>query len=230
MGSEKVDQIWTANRLNVTTRTVRNYVRDGLLKQYVVNNRAVYDRSEVEQLAIDQGSDVPALTRKTVFALVARIQKLEQDMEVMRRALAIQNAPLRPTNTEALELYQAASLSLGCRKWHLDEMKMWSTVFDRLDEPALQLIGSAAVLDKPWETFFQLCLAQINYISQLPGFATNLELQMLHKQLDEGRKKLRSSILIWIELHRGQSQVQDTLQVLEKGTNTLLRRLGGKSS
>lgn len=225
MGSEKVDQAWAANRLNITTRTVRNYVKSGLLKQYIEGNKAVYDRDEVEQMAIDKGSDAPALTRKTVFELTARIQKLEQDMEVMRRALEIQNAPLRPVGAEAVQLYQAACGSLGVGKWHPDEIQMWTTVFDRLDDVALRMIAEAAVLDKPWEVFFQLCIAQMNYLALVKDFKTNLGLQLLHKRLDEGRKKLRASVLIWIELHRGKSQIQEAVSVVETSSDALLRRL-----
>lgn len=225
MGSAKVDQTWTANRLSTTTRTIRNYVRDGLLKQYMQDNKPVYDREEVEQLAIDRGSDAPALTRKAVFALMNRVQKLEQDNEVIRRALDIQNSPLRPEPAEALGLYRAASLSLGAGKWHLDEMKTWATLYDRMDEVGLKLIGDAAVLDKPWEVFFKLCLAQLAQLVATPGFKTTLDLQILHKHLEEGRKRLRSAVLIWVELHRAQDPVMQVVQTMESGAGALLRRL-----
>lgn len=228
MGSALCSQEWAANRLNLTKRSVRSLVQRGLLKKQIVEGEVLYDQVEVEQLASERGTDYPVLNRRTFIELQTRLTKMEQDMAVVRRSMDISANPLRPTAHEAAQLYRAAGAALAAGKWTLEEMESWASIYDRLDEPALALIGEVAVEDKPWEVFFRLCTSQMLQVGTDKGFTTTLKLQEIHKKLDEGRKKLRGSILVWIELQRG-NPAEKALQAVENGVDDLKRRISGRN-
>lgn len=224
MGSALCTQEWVANRLNLSKRSVRGLVQRGFLKQQIVDGKPAYDRVEVEQLATDRGTDYPVMNRKSFLELQRRVSKLEQDMSVVRRAMDISAQPLRPNAMEANQLYKAAVASLAGGKWELEEIDAWSSIFDRLDEPALTSIGEAIVTDRPWEVFFRLLNGQMIQLGGEKNFATSLRLQELHKKLDEGRKKLRGTILVWMEMQRG-NPTEKALKSVENGLDDLKRRI-----
>lgn len=227
MGSALCDQEWVANRLGRSVRSIRNYVKRGLLKQQIRDGRPMYDREEIEQLAVELGTDFPALNRRSFIELQRRLTKLEQDMAVVRRSMEISDNPLRPSVPAAVQLYKHAVASLGAGQWALEEIEGWVEIFDRLDDAAMDAIGKAVVEDRPWEVFFRLCLKQIHRVSSSPDFRSSLALQELHKKLDQGRKKLRGVILVWLELHRG-NPAELALQAIEHGLEAVSKRLSGK--
>lgn len=214
-------------RLGRSKRSIHYYVRDGLLTKEVRSGEIVLRKEDVEQLAIELGTDQPAMNRKSFLLLSAKVRRLEMDMAVVKRALNVQTEPLRPSNEEALTLHRSASAALTIDRWNTDQAMMWAGVFDRLDEIALEAVGDATSNTRPWEIFYTLCLRLLKACSYQPDFKTSLELQQVNQALIESRKKLRAIIVMWTEMGRG-TIPPGVLKRLDTGAEEVMNRLSGK--
>lgn len=224
MGSDFLTFEEAASRLNRSKRSIHYYVNQGLLTKKLKAGKVVLPREEVEQLAVELGSDVPALNRKTFFQLMSRVRKLEEDVAVFKRMWDVQDKPLRPSNEEAIGLHNAGTQALALKEWKTEEIEMWIGLFDRMDEVFFDTVAQATVLSKPWATFYNLCLNMLSYLSELDKKVPSLDTQLRQRKLEEGRKKMRGTILMWIEAGRG--TVPDAVfRQLNNDQDDLLRRL-----
>jgi hypothetical protein len=211
---------FAANRLQRSKRTVHTYVNQGFIRRITENGKVVLLLEDVEQLAVELGTDTPALNRKTFFQLSSRVKKLEDEMNAVKHILEIRDAPLRPSELEAKGLYAAAAESLGRRKWSIDEMRLWAEQFERMDEVTLDTFREALGEPKPWQLFYELCLEMMKTLSS----ETSLECMALHRKLDEGRKKMRATIVMWIEMGRG-SIPDNVFRLIDSGKESVLRKV-----
>ncbi len=224
MGSQFYSFEEAANRLGCSKRTIHNHVRHGYIRKAHRDGKVVLHREDVEQLANETGVDMPAFNKKNFYLLMARVQKLEQDMGLCRRILDVRDSPLRPSKNDALQLMAAASKALAANYWTDEEIDNWSTIFDRLDEVSFEMLSEHIETTHPYEIFFKLCLAQMRDVSKRTEFQTTLSLQLLHKKLDEGRKKLRATILMWMRITNGNIPEQ-VLQKMESDKGSLFQKL-----
>jgi hypothetical protein len=227
MGSALCSQEWVANRLGKTTRTIRNYVKRGFLKQQLRDGDPVYDQDEVEQLAIEMGTDFPAMNRKSFIQMQLRIRKLEMDVTLIRRTMGIRNDPIRASLPDMGHLYKAATAALGAGKWTLEEVETWVEYFDKLDETAMVMVMEAAKVENPWDVFFRLCVNMQLQLVSGSEFSTNLKLQELHQRLDIGRRELRGVAIVWAELHPEQAP-KGLLEALNNPYEEVKKRLARK--
>lgn len=232
MGSEFYTLDEAANRLSRTKRMVQLYIKKGLLTRKLRDGKVVLLKSEVEQLAIDLGTDLPPLNRQTIIQLFNRVQKLENDMALMKIIWDIKDHPLRPSEAEASGLYRASAAALAASTWSIKEIEMWAGIFLQMDELALESICKATALQKAWEPFFNLCLRLMDFVSKLNKKQPSLEAQALEKKLEEGRKKLRGTILMWIEMGKGGIPESFILAITSESDEVLrnLTRRVGKST
>lgn len=203
MGSSFYTFQEAANRLGCSKRSIHNYVKKGYLRKVQHNDNIVLMRDDVEQLAVSTGVDMPAFNRKNFYMLLSRVQKLEEDMGLCRKILEIRDSPLRPSKEEGIQLQAAASKALAVHHWTEPEIEMWASVFERFDEVSLQMLSEGLTQSHPYEVFFKLCIEQMKRVSTEPNFQTNLEAQLIHKRLDEGRKRMRATILMWLQIGHG---------------------------
>lgn len=222
MGSEFYSFEEAANRLHRSKRSIHTYVKQGFIRREHRDGKIVLRSDDVEQVAVELGADMPAFNRKNFFHLMQRLRKLEEDMTVVRHALEIRDNPLRPNKHEALGLHQAAAASVKASAWISDEIEMWADLLARFDEATLDVMAEAVVTPKPWVVFYQLCLSMMVFVSK----NKDLSSQLLHKKLDEGRKKLRGNVLMWIEMGRG-TIPESVYRELNNGKEDLLKRLAG---
>ena len=209
-----------ANRLNRSKRSIHVYVKDGFIGKRRVDGQVVLLKEDVEQLAIEIGADMPAMNRKTFFQLQARIKKLEDEMHAVKHILEIRDQPLRPTIQEAQGLHAAASESMTRRgNWNPDEIRLWADQFEKMDEVSFDSFSSALADPKPWMIFYQLCMWMMETVSR----SKTPEMLALHKRLDEGRKKMRGTVLMWIEMGRG-SVPENVFRLLDFDKETVIRR------
>lgn len=213
-----------AARLSCSKRTIHNHVKHGYLRKTNQAGKVVLHKEDVEQYAIDKGTDLPALNRKNVAFLEARIQRLERDMAVCKLVLDIRDNPVRPSKEDATALLREASKAIAANYWTEAELDMWATVFNGFDEVSLNLLQEHLALPRPYETFFKLCVAQMQNISIRPEFQTTLSLQLLHKKLDEGRKKMRETLLMWTSVTGGVVP-EMVLETLESEKGALFKKL-----
>ena len=223
MGSGNYTFEEAANRLGRSKRQVHNYVKSGFIRKVLESGQAVLVREDVELVAIDLGSDMPAMNRKTFLHLTSRVKRLEEEMITVKHILEIRDAPMRPSADEARGVHAAACESLARGVWAVDEIHLWAHQFDRMDEVALDMIRDAINEPKPWLVFYELCIALMKTVPPASG----LESAALHRKLDEGRKKMRSTVVMWVEMGRG-SVTDNVFRLVDSGKESVLRRASNK--
>lgn len=227
MGST-FDQLMTveeaANRLNRSRRSVFDYLKKGFLTRRVRNSQVLVAREEVEDLAVELGVGLPALTRKNIFQLVSRIQALEQKMAVVEALWGAQEQTLRLDASGAAALYRAATDYLCAKEWEVSQLESWATLLNQFGEETLQVIAETTHSTKPWEPFYLLAQRMLAFIDAVPASKSVLALKSLRAKMESGRKKVRECALLWIEMGRGTVQM-DVFKGLDNPTEDLLRRL-----
>lgn len=197
----------TARHLGCSERTVRSYSRQGLLTQIRVpgDRRRFYDPAEVEELRAASERGRIAVSHAEFAAMRAQVRRLQATLDVVLRVLDTRNEPLGVTPDYATELLALALDQLRRGRWAPAEMESWSEVFLRLDETDLGVIATAASDGRAWLPFLRLCTAMAAALPEYADYKTSLDLQALHKKLAEGRRRLRTSAVIYCEM-RGASE------------------------
>ena len=213
-----------AARLGCSKRTVHNHVKRGYLKKSIQNGKVVLRREEIEQLAVSMGTDLPAINKQSIFLLMSKVQRLEEIVGVLQRALDVRDYPLRPPKEHSIQLHGAVIGALAANHWTDEEIEKWSTLYDRFDEVTLDLMSEHLASTTVFEPFFKLCLAQMRNVSTRREFETDLDLQLLHKKLDAGRKRLRDTVLMWLNLRKG-TVPEAVLDKMESNKGALFQRL-----
>jgi hypothetical protein len=204
MGSHSYTYKSAAKRLNRSQRSIYDYVAKGFIKKQVSDNGTVLLSGEdVDQLAEEIGTDLPALNRKTFFQLQSRLRRLEEKMVLVQNILQIYKTPLRPQGAEAFALHRSATDAIKEETWSQEEITLWTDLLLRFDEATLDTIGDTLKLNKPWEVFYLLCVNMMKFCSKQYDKKPDIVWQSLHSKLDEGRKNLRATALMWIEAGRG---------------------------
>ena len=188
-----------ARLLGVTDRTIRNYIKKGLLSSNRVKRSKLLDPVEVEELRIDLQSSSQVLSRNDVIALKAKVRRLESHMEVVLRILDAKSSPLEISSAYGKELHSLASLHVRKGSWSVAEIKPWVEIFERIDENDFQTIADSVSDPRAWLVFLKLNVSMSSFIVTCAEYETSLELQTLHRLLSESRRRLRVSAFIYAE-------------------------------
>jgi len=146
--------------------------------------------------AKDEG---PVDILQTVALLRAKVQRLEVRCGVLERILDAKDAPLAVTPQYAANLYSLCIRQLGAGSWSKEEMENWSEIFLRLQEEDLIIIMDATRDPKPWLPFLRLSVRMAHWAVSSNSYKTDLALQATHIKLAEGRRRLRTSAVIFAE-------------------------------
>jgi hypothetical protein len=120
-------------------------------------------------------------------------------------------------------VHAAACEALARGSWEVGEIHLWAQQFERMDEIALDAVRDAINEPKPWLVFYELCLAIMKTVPPSAG----IESAALHRKLDEGRKKMRATVVMWIEMGRG-SVADNVFRLVDSGKESVLRRAAGR--
>jgi excisionase family DNA binding protein len=208
MGSDFVSTTEAAKLLGRSRRTVIAYQQKGALRRVRNGRRVLIPKEDVESLAVDIGANLPAANRKTIYQLVARVQRLEAAIAVLKKAAGLQDAAIRPAKEEAAGLYTAATRALASSTWSLAEIGMWVDLYEKLDEISFDEISAYSGHQEAWWPFYQLCVAQTKQVAHTKSFETSLSLQQLHSRLCLAMKNMRGIILVWVEVGGGTALTQ----------------------
>lgn len=205
-----------ASLLKCSKRTVHTYVKKGLLRKDLDAGEVVLRREDVEQLADENGSQLPAMNNRTLLELLGRLKGLEMKVAVFQKMHGIEDhPPLRPTEDEAQKLVANAQWYLQKKEFTSPEIQLWVSMFQRMDELTFHLIKKAGAKPDFWKDFFELCLHLMEFVSDPKKCKDSRTWLSHHMELNECRKSLRTLILMWVELGP------------EKATKSLQRYLGG---
>jgi DNA-binding transcriptional MerR regulator len=216
-----------AKLLKCSKRTVHNYVKKGLLRKDVEDGEVVLRREDVEQLADGLGSNLPALTNRTLLELLGRLKTLEMKVAVFQKMHGIEeHQPLRPSPEEALKLVGMAEWYLQKKDFTSPEIQLWVSTFQRMDELTFQMIRDSGAKTDFWRDLFDLCLHLMDFVSNPKKCKETRTWLAHHLELNECRKSLRTLILMWVELNR-ESSIKAVHRYLSGGKEDLARRLAG---
>ena len=194
-----------AKHLGVSDRTVRKFIADGFLSTRKVtgSRRKWLVPMEVEELRKDridfrEGS---RLTRKEFMRARARITKLEGQMQVVLRMLDAKSDPLGMGLSYAKDLHRACLGQLQLASWDPAEIQNWVQVFLRISEEDFKTLREATEDPKPWVPYLRLCMAMTASLVGNDRYSTSLEMLDLHRELAEGRRRLRVSAVCYSDLY-----------------------------
>ena len=191
-----------ARHLGVTTKTVRNLIRAGHLTvlKRERDRRKYLDPAEVEEIRLARESGKKTSVGKEEFAILrAQVRRLQATVEVLLRVLDSKDSPLNVTSEYGEKLYVLCLEHLRVGAWTEDEITPWVEVFLRMNEEDLEVIAKATGDRRPWMPFLRLTTAMTAWVVGNKNYITSLELQALHKQLSESRKRLRTAAVIFAE-------------------------------
>lgn len=194
-------------QLDVTERTVREWIKAGFLSssRRAGSRKTWLKAEEVEQFRQDRETsrNGAVITREEFLRLKTKLRRLESEMQVVLRILDAKDDPLRMTPEYARELFEVCLAQKKVGAWSLTEITPWLEVFLRIDESDFEVMAGAVAISKPWKPFLQLCTSMTAFVVNRPEYETSLELQGLHRQLVEGRRRLRVAALIYSEMFSG---------------------------
>ncbi len=218
-----------ARYLGVTDRTIRNYIRQGLLSTSRIDGKRekILRAEEVDELRGSLSEGKHLIPRREISALSARVRRLEAQLDVVLRILDAKVDPLKITPTYAKELIAACTAQLLQPSWSQAEVQPWTEIFLRLDEDDLDVLAQEC--EKPWALLLRLCVSMTAGIVADAEYETSLELQGLHKTLVEGRRRLRVAALLHLE-RRGSvdRSLQSDFSEFASVADSLLGRIKNK--
>ena len=193
-----------ARHLSVSRRQVQTYLRDHLLSSTKKSGsrKKWLDAGEVEELRVDrlETRSIPNM-RGEVLRLRGEVRKNTAQLAVVLRMLNVEESPLNLGAEHATQLHQAAVAQLSQTNWEMGELASWAEVFLRCSEEDLRFIRDCAADPKPWRPLLRLCMAMTTFTVAHSSYATNLELQLLHRKFAEGRRRIRISAMCFEDLY-----------------------------
>ena len=190
-----------AQHLQVSTRTVHTYIKEGFLSTTKKRNdrRRLLDALEIEELRKEREEHgaKTLLSRKEVRGMEVRLSKLESQMRVVLRVLDAQVEPLGLNPANAKDLYTACLLEQKNGSWELDEYQSWVEILLRVTED--DFIQMVELSPCPYKPFLSLCMTMTVSIVRHKDYETSLERQRVHRLLSEARRRLRVAAVLFSE-------------------------------
>lgn len=196
MASITIDE--AARYLNVSTRTISNYISQGIITYHKRqgSNRKYIDSSSLHDLK--EAKEQDDFSVKRFKELVVKVKRLEAQLEVVLKILDTKQVPLGINEDSGKELFNTA-LATSDTTLSVDHVEAWLPILMSIDEYDLENIQKGTKSDKPWLPFLELAIGMIVFISGNKDYEINLNMQLLHKELMEARRRLRLSALLYIE-------------------------------
>lgn len=189
-----------ARVLSRTERTVRNYIKEGRLASIQRGRSRLLDPAEVTSLLEEEAS--VRVSAEEVRVLRAQVRRLESEMAVVRHILDLRDATLGMTDEYAAGLY-AAMIEQAARpagSYSTTELESWADIFARMDENDLEIFCRKEW--QAWKFLLQLSARFIADVVSRPSYKTDLALQKVHRLLSDGRRRLRVSCFIYLEMRQ----------------------------
>lgn len=216
-----------ANFLQVSTRTISNYQKNGLLTTRKSGRSLVFDFQELEELKelklqIGEGQLIP---KKEILQLKARLSRLESQMRVINMILDTKSGNLKITSQEAKDLHTQLVHSIASYSQLVQtSIDSWIEVFYQVDEHTLSTLSISNEDPNVWRKFLDLCNLLIDRTVSDKMYEHSIELQGRHKGLCEARRRLRISSVIFLEMS-GRVSSQVTTRAPSFSPNSLLEEL-----
>lgn len=206
--------------LGKSRRSIYGYVNKGRIRK---DKRGLL-LCDVETILRTLSLKVPPFNKATLASLLARIEKLECDIAVLRRMNGMFGVePIRPDQTTAQGLHSAASLCIqNIEKMTREEVINWVHILSRLDQAALLSVSELAQEPSSTVLFCKLALLLLKRVSSTPA-EDEVDLR-LRDDLAAVYRNLRDSLISEVEMGMGATPLT-VLRALDTEKEALERRL-----
>lgn len=203
MSMELLTSEQAAAHLGVSVRTVYNYIRQGLLAKVRDGRRTMLRPLEVEELRIDldEKNISGQKLRSEVVRQRAEIRRMRAELDVVLRILDTRSEPLKLRGGHALGVYQAALSRLQQATWAVGDIAPWVRVFLRISEEDFREMQLASEDPRPWVPFLRLVHRMIGCVVKSPAYSTSMDLQQIHRELAECRRRVRISAMCFMDTY-----------------------------
>jgi len=195
-------------RLGRSRRSIFDYAKKGFIKRKSETGQPYFDRESVDLLAIDLGTDSPALTRRAFLQLETRTKKLEDEMRMVKHVLEIRDVqPLRPNQATCEGIILACKTYLGSpnreEHWTPALVEQWAGIFESMDEVTFDSLTKTSNDPQAWIPFFRFCSELADFSWAQDKKTPSLVWQALGTRQETARKHLRSVAVTWLEMGKG---------------------------
>lgn len=216
-----------AKFLNVSSRTISNYQKQGLLTTTKKGRTQLFNITELESLRDlkQQVGDGQLIPKKEILQLQARVSRLESQMRVINMMLDSRSGDLNLSHKDAQELYAQLVHSISSYKdLAQTSIESWVEIFYQVDENTISTLSITNSDPACWNKLLDLCNLFIDRTVNDNHYETSIDLQSRHKALCEARRRLRISAVIYLE--REGRVMSSVSQVAPKfSPNSLLEEL-----
>lgn len=162
--AEYLSRTDAARTLGVTTRTLTNMVRRGVLTpKYLDRQKAqVFLKIEVRAvLAAQEGARVNVREVKALaLAALSTARRAEARLEAVYAHLGIDVVPLDRDPASVRHLYNETRQAITRNQLYSpDWLRFWSGVFFGIDDTYLELVATLTGDTQPWKTFYDFSSA-----------------------------------------------------------------------
>lgn len=189
-----------AKLLNVSKRTISSYIKEGLLtaKKEANSNKKYISIEDITQLKELREQNVSQFDlKKEIILLKAKCSKLESRLNVISRILDAKSEPLDLAPEDVQSIKHSCTVKLNCA-FDFNSTQTWKEIFLRIDErDILKLCHETPYF---WKELLKLNGLLIDQVISEDSYVTSLELQTLHRELIESRRRFRVSLVLYLEL------------------------------
>ena len=194
-----------AKLLKVTTRTLNNYVSQGLLQAVYEQRRCFFRRADVIALAevFNEGNDLAAVATTAIRALI-RAEQCEKRLNELLSLLGFTTVSLVTTEPGILELYHRAI------RMHSNEepIVIAAQVFQfakellAFNEEYLRLVEHHTGDDEPWRVYLVAC-EKLTALTPFDRMVHDLELSTAYSYVVAARRHIRSVAYFYVRARHG---------------------------
>jgi len=189
-----------ANILRVSKRTISSYIKEGLLtaKKEPGSNKKYISIEDITQLKELREQNVSQFDlKKEIIVLKAKVSKLESILNVISKILDAKAEPLNLAPEDITSIKESCAARLQCA-FDFTSTQTWKEIFLRIDENDILMLCKEAPYF--WKDLLKLNGLLIDQVISEERYVTSLDLQTLHKELIESRRRFRISLVLYLEL------------------------------
>lgn len=217
VGSTFISRREAASLLGVADRTIRVYVRKGMLRTQREGMEVLVHRDDVAELKKIQVEPISVVINKYRLAqLFSRVAVLESNVATLMRLMNLRRSPLSLTGPELLALHKVAE-SYCCEGWPPHAEEMWADLFARFSHTEFELLEKVTDGPHGWVPFYRLCSTMF-----LRPFDKELTDQFAY-----GKHNLHNLATVWNSL-KGMSPTKIVMMLRDDAAplKRLVNRLG----
>lgn len=183
--------------LQVHKQTLSNYISRGVLKCHKKkgSNRKWVAKDDVLAFA-DARDNCDDFNVRNFRILQGHVRRLESQVNSLCRLLDTESLPLGLDQGELFDFYTVIDELSNCIKIPIEAVRDLIPLLMRLEEDDLRVLELTGVAS-PWAAFITVARKSLKSIVGDPEYKRSIELQELHREMAECRRRVRQATYIY---------------------------------